>query len=130
MSSESEGILMYFALCFCITLQRKMIALGFPGGKEPLCRTRRDSGSIPELGRSLGGGHGSPLQYSCLQNPMDRGAWRAAIHGVAKSRTRLKGLSTHFMYVGQSAIALPGLSGQANKNGGGLRMLKEEITCR
>ena len=43
---------------------------------------------------SLGGGHGNPLQYSCLENPMDRGAWRATVHGVTKSRTRLKRLST------------------------------------
>ena len=50
----------------------------------------RDSGSIPMSGRSPGGGHCNPLQYSCLENPMDRGAWRAAVHGVAKNRTRLK----------------------------------------
>ena len=42
-----------------------------------------DTGSIPGLGRSPGGGHGHPLQYSCLENPMDRGAWRATVHGVA-----------------------------------------------
>ena len=51
---------------------------------------RRDSGLIPELGRSPGGGHGNPLQYSCLENPMDRGAGRAIVYGVEKSRTRLK----------------------------------------
>ena len=45
-----------------------------------------DAGSVPDLGRFLGGGHGSPLQYSCLENPMDRGAWRAAVQGVAKSQ--------------------------------------------
>ena len=45
----------------------------------------RDVGSNPELGRSPGGGHGDPPQYSCLENPMDRGAWRAAVHEVAKS---------------------------------------------
>ena len=54
----------------------------------------RDVGSIPGLGRSPGAGHGNPLQYSCLENPMDRGAWRATVHRVAKSRTRLKRLST------------------------------------
>ena len=43
---------------------------------------RRDMGSIPGLGRSLGGGHGNPLQHSCLENPMDRGAWRAIVHGL------------------------------------------------
>ena len=47
----------------------------------------RDGGSIPGLGRSPGGGHGYPLQYACLENPMDRGAWWATVHGVAKSRT-------------------------------------------
>ena len=46
-----------------------------------------DAGSIPGSGRSTGGGNGYPLQYSCLKNPMDRGAWRATVHGVAKSRT-------------------------------------------
>ena len=49
----------------------------------------RDAESIPGLGRSPGGGNGNPLQYSCLGNPMDTGAWLAIIHGVAKSRTRL-----------------------------------------
>ena len=52
-------------------------------------------GSIPGLGRSLRGGYGNPLQYSCLENPMDRGAWWATIHGVARSQTQLKWLSTH-----------------------------------
>ena len=44
---------------------------------------------FPELGRSPGGGNGYPLQYSCLENPMDRGAWRAAVHEVAKGQTQL-----------------------------------------
>ena len=48
-----------------------------------------DTGSIPGSGRSLGGGNGSPLQYSCLENPMDRGGWWATVHEVAKSRTQL-----------------------------------------
>ena len=47
----------------------------------------RDAGLIPGLGRSPGGEHGTPLQYSCLENPMDRGAWWATVHGVAKSQT-------------------------------------------
>ena len=46
-------------------------------------------GSIPGLGRSSGGGSGNPLQYSCLENPLDRGAWRAIVHGIAKSQIRL-----------------------------------------
>ena len=48
-----------------------------------------DLGSIPGLGRSTGEGNGNLLQYSCLENPMDKGAWQATVHGVAKSRTRL-----------------------------------------
>ena len=52
-------------------------------------------GLIPGWGRSLGGGHGHPLQFSCLQNPMDRGACRATVHGVQKSWTKLKWLNMH-----------------------------------
>ena len=50
----------------------------------------RDSGSVPGSGRSPGGGHGNPLQDSCWENPMDRGAWQTTVHRVAKSRTQLK----------------------------------------
>ena len=53
----------------------------------------RDTGLIPGSGRSTGGGHGNPLQYSWLENPMDREAWRAIVHGVVKSRTQLKQIS-------------------------------------
>ena len=57
--------------------------------KNPPANSRdiKDSGSIPESGRSPGEGHGNPLQYSCLENSMDRGAWRATVHSVAKSWT-------------------------------------------
>ena len=55
----------------------------------------RDMGSIPGSGRSPGGGHGNLLQYSYLKNPMDRGAWRAIVHRIALSWTRLKQLSMH-----------------------------------
>ena len=55
----------------------------------------RDTSSIPEPGRSPGGGHGNPLQYSCLENPMDRGAWWATVHWVGESQIQLKQLSTH-----------------------------------
>ena len=63
--------------------------MGFPGGsdsKESACIVG-DLGSIPGSGRSLGGGYDSPLQYPCLKNSTDRGAWRATVHGVAKSQT-------------------------------------------
>ena len=51
----------------------------------------RDAGLIPGLGRSAGGGHGNPLQYSCLENPMNRGAWQATVHGITKTQTGLSG---------------------------------------
>ena len=65
---------------------------GFPGdsdGKESICNAR-DSGSTPGSGRRPGKGHGYPLQCSCLENSLDRGAWRATIHGIAKSWTQLR----------------------------------------
>ena len=64
---------------------------GSPGGsvgKESTCNMG-DLGLTPGLGRSPGGGNGNPLQYSCLENPMNRGAWRAAVHGVTKNRIQL-----------------------------------------
>ena len=63
--------------------------MDFPGGtsgKEPACKCR-DRGLIPGLGRSPGGGHDNTLQYSCLENPMDREAWRAAVYRVSRSWT-------------------------------------------
>ena len=59
----------------------------------------RDAGSVPGSGRSPGGQHGNPLQYSCLENSLDRGAWQATVHGVAKSQVRLKSLSTHAVII-------------------------------
>ena len=63
----------------------------FPGGSEVKgsASNEGDLGSIPGSGRSPGEGNGNPLQYSCLENPMDGGAWWAAVHGVTKSWTRL-----------------------------------------
>ena len=55
----------------------------------------RDVGLIPGSGRSPGEGHGNPLKYSCLENPMDRGAWWATVHRVTQSQTRLRWLNTH-----------------------------------
>ena len=72
--------------------------MGFPGGSEvkvPVCNVR-DLGVIPGSERFPGEGNGNPLQYSCLQNPMDRGAWWATVHGVAKSQTQLERLHYHF----------------------------------
>ena len=70
---------------------------GGPSGKEPACQRRRHKrlGFNPWSGRSPGGGHGNPFQYSCLENPMDRGAWWTTVYRVAKSQTQLKLLSAH-----------------------------------
>ena len=67
---------------------------GRVNSKESTCNMG-DLGSIPLLGRSPRGGHGNPLQYSCLENPMNRGAWWATVHGITQSQTWLKQLSTH-----------------------------------
>ena len=66
--------------------------MGFPGGsdsKESAC-SAGDPGLIPGLGRSPGGGHGNPLQYSCLENSTDKGAWWATVRGVSKGKTGLR----------------------------------------
>ena len=76
-----------------------VFSFGFPGGsdgKESVC-SMGDLGSIPGSGRSPGEGNGNPLQYPCLENPMDRGAWQATVHGVPKSRTRLSDFTFAFL---------------------------------
>ena len=73
----------------------------FPGGSEvkaSVCNAG-NLGSIPGLGRSPGEENGNPFQYSCLENPMDGGAWRATVRGVAKSRTRLSDFTFTFRVV-------------------------------
>ena len=74
---------------------------GFLGGLEGKASAYNagDPGSIPESGRSPGEGNGTPLQNSCLENPMDGGAWKAAVHGVAKSQTRLSDFTSLHFYV-------------------------------
>ena len=79
-------------LFWSVNKDRLINSMGFPGvtsDKEIPAHTGdvRDVGSIPELGIAPGEGHGNLLQYSCLENPIDRGAWEAALHRVAKSRT-------------------------------------------
>ena len=68
--------------------------MGFSGGsvvKNPPANAgdAEDTGSVPGLGRSSGEGNGNPLYYTCLKNPIDRGAWQATLHGVTKNRTQL-----------------------------------------
>ena len=66
-----------------------------------------DTGSIPGLGRSPGGGNGNPIQYSCLGNPMDRGAWRATVHGVTKESDMTEQLSTQDICINISYLRNP-----------------------
>ena len=82
---------------------------GFPCGsdsKVSACN-EGDLGSIPGSGRSPGEGNGNPLQHSCLENPMDRGAWWATVHGVAKSRTRLSDFTSLFSFIGYYKMSIP-----------------------
>ena len=67
----------------------EVIQIGGSDGKESACNAG-DLGSISGLGRSPGEGNSSPLQYSCLENPMDRGAWWATVHAVSKSQAQLR----------------------------------------
>ena len=78
-----------------LLLEHLEAPMGFPGGSEVKASASNmgDLGSIPGLGRFPGEGNGNPLQYSCLENPMDGGAWWATVHGVAKSRTQLSDLT-------------------------------------
>ena len=72
----------------------ELVFLGGSDGKEPACNAG-DLGSIPGLGRSPGEVNGYPLQYSCMENSMDRGALQAPVHGVKKSQTRLSDFHFH-----------------------------------
>ena len=77
-----EGVNLYLS---------QILYLGFPGSsvvKTPSANAG-EVGLISGLGRSTGDGNGNPLQYSCLENSMDRGAWQATVHGITKSKTRL-----------------------------------------
>ena len=87
--SNTEGESKVTSLCFLISIT--YILPRWHSGKEPTCQGRRLKrlNSIPRSGRSPGWGNGNRLQYCCLEYPMDRGAWQATAHGVAKSWTRL-----------------------------------------
>ena len=85
--------------CICDDMESHLLILfwGFPGGsagKESTCNVG-DLGSVPESGRSPGGGNGNPFLYSCLENSINRGVWWATVHRVTKSWTQLKQFSTH-----------------------------------
>ena len=87
--SPGPELFCYYKLAHLLSFEFPLLFPGFPGssdGKAPVCNAE-DLGSIPGSGRSPGEGNGSPLQCSCLENPMNGGAWWAAVHGVAKSQT-------------------------------------------
>ena len=89
--NQRSSACLYLSICYFVH-HGSFAYRGFPGGsggKESACNAG-DSGSISGSRRSPGEGHGNPLQYSCLGNPMDSGAWRATVRGVTKSWTRLK----------------------------------------
>ena len=94
--SQTFILILLTSLLFCCLLP---VPVGLPwwfSSKECPCNAvAADTVSIPGWGRYSGGGHGNPLQHSCLENPMDRGAWLAVIHRLAKSQTGVKWLSTH-----------------------------------
>ena len=81
----------FIGKCICIYACTYTYIMGFPRGSDgkESAYNAGDLGLIPGLGRYPGVGHGNPLQYSCPRIHMDRGAWQATVHGVAKSQTRL-----------------------------------------
>ena len=89
-------------------INTSFFSLGFPGGSEvkaSACNVG-DLGSIPWLGRSPGEGNGNPLQYSCLENPLDAGVWWATVHGVTNSQTRLSDFTFTFFWSSCTAFVI------------------------
>ena len=118
----------------CYVLLSLLGASRWLPGKESACNTGAagDIGWNPGLGRSSEVGHGNPLQYSCLENPMDRRSWRAAVHGVAKSRTQLSDsacmsvsplsrLFSFFLYRGSNSVSPNDLAKVTQLVGGRVR---------
>ena len=103
----ANGIISFFLWLSNILLCIYTILCGFPGGASGIKPTSNTGNTIPGLGRSPEGGHGNPLQYSCLENPMDRGAWQTVVHRAAKSQTRLKWLSMHTPFFMHSSVDGP-----------------------
>ena len=104
---------------FCLPTEDLVVILGLPkwlSSKESTCNAGAagDTGSIPGSGRFPGEGSSNPLQYSCLENIMDLGAWQATVHRVTKSQTRLQRLTMH-------TVAILGLPGIIQDNGPILR---------
>ena len=92
--------LSWFGTVYLLSLPEFHFWVGLPWWLtwSRICLYCRNQGLIPGMGRSPGEGNGNPLQNSCLENPMDRGAWWATVHGVAKSRIRLSDCHFHFSF--------------------------------
>ena len=99
-----QYILQYFSVALYWASQVALVVKNPPASAGDI----RDAGLIPGSGRSPGGRHGNPLQDTCPENPIDRGAWQATVHEIAKSRTRLKQLS---MYVALYYLDLSSFQG-------------------
>ena len=89
----------------CKEIHHSYLRIDFPGGSDGKASVYNvvDPGSISGLGRSPGEGNGNPLQDYCLENPMDRGAWQATVHGVTNSQTRLSNFTILYYTLGQSS---------------------------
>ena len=101
----NPGLLHCRQILYCLSHQQSPFT-SFPGGSEvkvSACNVG-DLGSIPGSGRSPGEGNGNPLQYSCLENPMDGGAWYARVHGVTKSWTRLRDFTLNILLICVSSL--------------------------
>ena len=85
------------SLVNCVRVQKQCGLSNGASGKEPTCQCRRHKRHkfSPWVMKIPGGGHDNPLHYSCLENPMDRGAWWATVHGLTQSQTQLRWLGTH-----------------------------------
>ena len=88
MAEQYSSVCVCVCVCVhaCVHVSVCMASPGGSDGKESACKAG-DLGSIPGLGRSPGGGHSKPTPVSCLENPADRGAWQAIVHGVTKNQT-------------------------------------------
>ena len=103
---QSSMYLLILLKWTCLYTYKCLLLVGFPGGsdsKETACNAG-DSGSIPGSGRSLGEGNGSPLQYSCMENSMDRGAWQAIVQWGCKESDTTERLSLTQTYLVQQNV--------------------------
>ena len=100
MGRQKQQSLLFYNLQLSIGLEHIPIYIPFPGGSEGKASTFNagDLGLILGSGRSPGEGNGNLLQYSCLENSMDEGAWYATVHGITKSRTRLNDFAFTFLW--------------------------------